>query len=144
MGTLIPMQSAMTIVVFGVVIVGVLVAIGSLVNRDDLYDQIGAGGIGDDRDRPREPKPSSPAGAAVQEEEVRQMVQARSDRRVRRGETPLDVDEEVAQLLRPQVDAGLRDEIRQLVVARNARRVRQGKEPLDVEAEIERQIAEIQ
>ena len=139
------MQSAMTIVVFGVVIVGVLVALGSLVNRNDLYDQIGSGGIGDDRDRPREPVPSSPAGAAVQEEEVRQMVQARNDRRVRRGEAPLDVDEEVDKLLRPAVtvDPALRDEVRQLVIARNERRARQGKEPLDVEAEIDRQLADL-
>jgi predicted P-loop ATPase len=71
------------------------------------------------------------------------MVQARSDRRVRRGETALDVDEEVAKLLRPQVDPGLREEVRQLVVARNERRLRQGKEPLDVEAEIDRQLKDL-
>ncbi len=135
----------MTFVIFGVVIVGVIVAIGSLVNRDDLYDQIGAGGIGDDRERPRDPAPSSPAGAAVQEEEVRQMVQARSDRRVRRGEEPLDVDDEVDKLLHPAttVDPALRDEVRQLVIARNERRARQGKEPLDVEAEIDRQLRDL-
>jgi hypothetical protein len=82
---------------------------------------------------------------AEQAEEVRQMIQARSDRREARGEAPLDVDAEVAALLRPQPseDVELREEVRQLVIARNERRMRRGEDPLDVEAEVERQLRDL-
>jgi hypothetical protein len=73
------------------------------------------------------------------------MVEAKSARREARGESPLDVDAEVANLTAPPAgrDEGLRDEVRQLVVARNERRARKGQEPLDVEAEVERQLREL-
>jgi len=82
---------------------------------------------------------------AEQAEEVRQMIQARSDRAEARGEPPLDVDAEVAALLKPAGgnDPELREEVRQLVVARNERRMRRGEEPLDVEAEVERQLRDL-
>ncbi len=92
----------------------------------------------------------APVTAEVREEEIRQMVQARSDRAEARGAEPIDVDAEVEKLLAPERgaalggDAGLRDEVRQLVVARNERRVRQGKEELDVDAEVERQLRELE
>ena len=89
--------------------------------------------------------------AEVREEEIRQMVQARSDRGEARGAKPIDVDAEVERLLAPEReapslggDAGLRDEVRQLVVARNERRLRQGKKELDVDAEVERQLRELE
>jgi len=70
------------------------------------------------------------------------MLEAKSARRQARGEAPIDVDDELAALMRgsPEHDPALREEVRQLVIARNERRRRQGKEPLDVEAEIERQL----
>jgi hypothetical protein len=71
------------------------------------------------------------------------MLEAKSDRRVARGEPELDVDAELAALTRPAADAGLREEVRQLVMARNERRLRQGKEPLDVDSEVERQLREL-
>jgi hypothetical protein len=87
----------------------------------------------------------------VREQEIRQMVQARSDRRVARGGEELDVKAEVDKLLASERgsgslggDRGLREEVRQLVVARNERRGRQGKEPLDVEQEVERQLRELE
>lgn len=87
---------------------------------------------------------------AIQAAEVRQMLEAKSERRQRRGEAPLDVKAETERLLaaaeQPRgaeaIDAELRAEVRQLVVARNERRLRQGLEPLDVEAEVERQLAD--
>ena len=62
-----------------------------------------------------------------------------------RGEAPLDVDAEVAALLKPRrgEDAELREEVRQLVIARNERRVRRGEEPLDVETEVDRQLRDL-
>jgi hypothetical protein len=87
---------------------------------------------------------------AIQAAEVRQMLEAKSERRRRRGEAPLDVEAEAERLLtaaesprgQEAIDAELRAEIRQLVVARNERRLRQGLEPLDVEAETDRQLAD--
>ena len=73
------------------------------------------------------------------------MIEAKSARRVARGQAPLDIEAEVAALTRPapSVDEGLRDEVRQLVIARNERRARRGEEPLDVEAEVERQLRDL-
>ena len=78
------------------------------------------------------------------DDEIRQMLTARNERRARRGEEPLDVEAELARLTKPAVDPGLELEVRQLVIARNERRLRQGKEPLDVETEIDRQLRDLQ
>ena len=93
----------------------------------------------------------APLPAEVREEEIRQMVQARSDRAEASGGKPLDVDAEVEKLLAPDTagsglgaDKDLREEVRQLVVARNERRERQGKKPLDVDGEVERQLRELE
>ena len=85
---------------------------------------------------------------AIQAAEVRQMLEAKAERRRQRGEAPIDVEAETQRLLaaaeQPRgeeaMDAELRAEVRQLVIARNERRLRQGLEPLDVEAETERQL----
>ena len=91
-------------------------------------------------------QPAPPVDPAIQAAEARQMLEAKSYRRQRRGEAPLDVDSEVARLLEspeaadPGIDERLRAEVRELVIARNERRMRRGEDPLDVEAEIERQL----
>jgi len=95
--------------------------------------------------------PAPPIDPAIQAAEVRQMLEAKSERRQQRGEAPLDVEAEAERLLataeQPQgeeaMDAELRAEVRQLVLARNERRLREGLEPLDVEAETERQLADL-
>lgn len=89
-----------------------------------------------------------PVDAAVQAAEARQMIEAKSFRRQRRGEAALDVEAEVTRMLaapsaRPGVDEALRAEVRELVLARNERRMRAGEEPLDVEAEVERQLGDL-
>jgi hypothetical protein len=139
-------MDAFGITVIVVAIVAGIAAIVSYIGSGDVYKSIGKGTFaldGDDESRPR--KPGSQAALAEQAEEVRQMIQARSDRREARGEAPLDVDAEVAALLRPAPsdDADLREEVRQLVIARNERRIRNGQEPLDVEAEVERQLRDL-
>jgi hypothetical protein len=93
-----------------------------------------------------------PLDPAIQAAEVRQMLEAKAERRRRRGEAPLDVEAETARLLAEsedatasrggEIEAELRAEVRQLVVSRNERRLRQGLEPLDVEAETERQLTD--
>jgi hypothetical protein len=140
-----------------VLIIVVLVAlpVGALVfarGAGKSFDQIGKGPLALEQDFPQGSEgPSYTVSAEVREEEIRQMIQARSDRGVAKGRKPLDVDAEVEKLLATDSggpglagDQGLREEIRQLVVARNERRQRQGKKPLDVEKEIERQLRELE
>jgi len=94
-------------------------------------------------------RPQPPPDRELQETEARQMLEAKSFRRERRGEAPLDVEAEVTRLLDspaaapPGIDEQLREEVRQLVVAQNERRMRRGEAPLAVDAEIDRQLADL-
>jgi hypothetical protein len=136
-----------------ILIVLVALPIGAVVfatGAGGALKQIGKGDFAIDQDMQRGSS-SAPVSAAVREEEIRQMIQARSDRGVAKGRKALDVDREVEKLLaseRPgpglSGDRELREEVRQLVVARNERRQRQGKKELDVDKEIERQLRELE
>jgi hypothetical protein len=143
-------QSAFPIVVFGAVALSVVMSVVFLVSRGSSYDQIGEGGLTPERESaggPLAAPADSVAGRAERELEIRQMLRARSDRMVGRGQPALDIDAEVARLLEPAQpgahEAGLTEEVRQLVVARNERRARQGLEALDVEAEVKRTLQEL-
>ena len=127
-------------VVIVVAVIAVVVAAASYWGTGRIYSGLGREGGLDMRREPAVPS----SGPEVQEE-IRQMLEAKSERRMARGEPELDVDAELAALTSGSTgaDAGLRDEIRQLVVARNERRLRQGKEPLDVDAEVARQLREL-
>ncbi len=129
-------------------VVGLLAFIGS----GKAYESIGKGSLGLDGHeqdiRTRGPALETAAGRAEQEAELRQMLQAKSDRREARGEAALDIDSELTGLLAsPQSpvpgDPALREEVRQLVVARNDRRIARGQDPLEVEAEIDRQLKDV-
>jgi hypothetical protein len=148
-------ENGLSFVVFGTVAFSVVMSLVFLVTRgnDSMYDQIGAGGLSRDSDyggAELPPPPDSPAANAEREREIRQMLGARSERLVRRGQPALDIDAEVARLLAPRAgassphDAGLAEEVRQLVVARNERRVRQGLEPLNVDSEVSRTLQELE
>ena len=140
------MADAFPIVIIGVSIAAIVVAVVVSLASGGLYDRIGAGVFSMDHEQPRRgPAPDSPQARAEADAEIRQLVEAKSARRVARGEAPLDVDAEIAALTNPApaADAGLREEVRQLVVARNERRMARGQEPLDVEAEVERQLREL-
>jgi hypothetical protein len=150
-------ENGLSFVVFGTVAFAVVMSVLFLVTHgsDSMYDQIGQGGLSRDSDLPGDGAGSgsapagSPAARAEQEHEIRQMLEARSERRLRRGEAALDVDTELARLLgeldapKPR-DAGLVAEVRQMVVARNERRARQGMAPLDVDAEVARTLDELE
>ena len=125
-------------------LVAVVVAVLSYWGSGRLYKGIGKGGLGMDHDERPSPAPEGSQSAEAQEE-IRQMLEAKSARREARGEPPLDIESELASLTTaaPAVDPALREEVRQLVVARNERRARQGKEPLDVEAEVERELRDL-
>jgi hypothetical protein len=137
------MQAAFGTVLWIVCAVAALAALALLVRSGKDWEEYGKRGLLLDRDLPRGPAQGSSAATAERDAEIRAMLQARNARRVRRGEAPVDVEQELRRLTAtPQIDASLRQEIRDLVVARNHRRVRAGKPPLDVEAEIEREIQE--
>jgi len=145
-------ENGFTFVVFGTVAFSLLMSVLFLVTKgtDSLYDQIGQGGISREDDAPGAggQQLDSAAARAEQELEIRQMLVARNERLVRRGEPALDVDAEVARLLdtapRPKDhDTALIEEVRQLVIARNERRLRQGLEELDVDSEVARTLEEL-
>jgi hypothetical protein len=138
-----------------VLVVLVALPLGALLfamGAGNALQKIGKGDFALEQDFPRSSEgPLYAVTPEVREEEIRQMVQARSDRGVAKGGEALDVEAEVEKLLAADSGGGslagdraLRDEVRQLVIARNERRQRQGKEPLDVEQEIERQLRELE
>ena len=137
------MHSTFNIVVWVVIVLAVVIAFGVLIAGRKTWEDFGKGRLSMDRDQPRGPGGGSGAPMSERDEEIRQLLEARNARRIRRGETPVDVERELARLTAPAVDPALREEIRQLVVARNHRRARAGKAPLDVEAEIQREISEL-
>jgi phosphoglycolate phosphatase-like HAD superfamily hydrolase len=140
-----------------VLIVVVLIAlpVGAIVfatGAGGALKEIGKGPLAIEQDFPQSSGgPMHAVSTEVREEEIRQMIQARSDRGIAKGREPLDVDAEVERLLASESsgsglagDREIREEVRQLVVARNERRKRQGKEPLDETKEIERQLRELE
>jgi hypothetical protein len=139
-------QDAFWTVLLVVVAGGVVVAIITFLGTGKLYEQIGRGGLSIDEEKGREhrPAPTGAVAARERDDEIRQLLVARNERRARRGQAPLDVEDELRRLTASvDVDPALREEIRQLVVARNERRARAGKPPLDVEEEVERQVREL-
>src|SRR4051794_6347838 len=136
------MQDAFGIVIFAVVIVATIVAVVSLWGRSSAYEQIGRGGLSLRDEEPRK-EPTGAVALRERDDEIRQMLDARNERRARRGEAPLDVEAELARLTAPAVDPGLEAEVRQLVIARNERRERRGQPPLDVDDEVARQLREL-
>ena len=137
------MQDAFGVVLFVVVILAIIAAGYAITGSGELYKRIGRGGFSLDRDDDHPRSRIAAVSRAEADAEIRQMLEARNARRAARGEAPLDVEEELARLTAPAVDAALEAEIRSLVIARNERRERQGKPPLDVEDEVRRQIAEL-
>jgi hypothetical protein len=138
-----------------IIVVLVALPLGAIVfamGAGNALQKIGKGDFALEQDFPQSSQgPVHAVSAEVREEEIRQMIQARSDRGVAKGREALDVDAEVEKLLASEsggaslgADKALRDEVRQLVVARNERRQRQGKEPLDVDKEIDRQLRELE
>jgi hypothetical protein len=122
-----------------------VLALVALMMSGRTWSEYGRGGLVMDRDSARGGPPSSAAATGERDAEIREMLVARNARRQRRGEPPLDVEQELARLTASavSVDPSLREEVRQLVLARNHRRVRAGKSPLDVDAEVERELRKV-
>ena len=99
------MQSAFPIVVFGTVGLSVVMSIVFLVSKGSAYDDIGQGGLpGGSPSFAQGMEIEEPFGMspelqrAEREHEIRQMLQARSERLVRKGEPALDIEAEIAKL----------------------------------------------
>ena len=140
------MEEAFGTIIVVVTVVSAVIAMATLGLRSKAYDQIGRGGMSlrdGSETGPDEPTASGAVSVAQRDEEVRQMLGARNERRARRGLAPLDVEAELARLTAPALDPALEGEVRSLVVARNERRARRGQAPLDVESEVRRQLAEL-
>ncbi len=158
-------ENSVAFVVFGAVAFSLFMSFLFFATRgtESAYDRIGAGGMTREGEYDEHPVAAtdSSAARAEREREIRQMLLARSERLVRRGQPALDVEAELARLVAassplrdpspPQGDgaprahdAGLVSEVRQLVVARNERRARQGQEPLDVDREVARTLKELE
>jgi len=86
-------------VLIAVAIVSIVVACLSYIGSGDIYRGLGKTGLSLDEPAPG-PVPGSPAAHAEAREEVRQLVVAGNERRMRRGEEPLDVESEVDRRLR--------------------------------------------
>lgn len=145
------------------VFVAIVLVAGLLHRAKSPYDRIGAGGTFVPEKDAGPPEEREIARRRDRDTEIRQMLQARSERLERQGKAPLDVDAELARLLSGQPpgthhedsippaspgaasrhDPELLAEVRQLVAARNERRVRSGEPPLDVESEVARRISEL-
>ena len=132
------MQDAFWIVLLVVVVGASVVAVITFAMSEKTYAQIGRGALSLDQ-----PTRNETVSSLGRDDEIRQMLEARNERRVRRGQEPLDIEAELAALVRPAADPALAAEVRDLVIARNERRVRMGREPLDVEAEVARQLREL-
>lgn len=137
------MQGAFEPVLFIVCGLGVLGAALALLSTSKTWKDYGKSRLLMDRDSGAYPAVGSAAALRERDTEIRQLLEARNQRRKRRGEPPLDVEQELSRLTALQVDGALQAEIRDLVIARNHRRARAGKPPLDVEAEVAREISEL-
>ena len=144
------MQAAFATVLWIVCGLAAVAAVVALILSGKTWSELGRGGLVMDHDETRT-RPSAPVSVAERDEDIRAMLQARNTRRLRRGETALDVEAELARLTAPgaaavagaDVDPELAEEVRQLVQARNARRLRRGEAPLDIDAEVARELRRV-
>jgi hypothetical protein len=135
-----PVQSAFEPVLFVVCGLGLAAALLAILTSSRTWEEYGKSQLLMDHDQP---VLATSAALLERDLEIRQLLEARNERRRRRGEALLDVETELHRLSALQLDGALRAEIRELVVARNHRRMRTGKPPLDVEAEVRNQIAQL-
>lgn len=142
-GRMRPVPGSLGTLIWIIVIVIAVIAIAGMASSGKAWEDVGKGRLSMDHDVRPGGRSTSVAATHERDEEIRQMLEARNARRARRGEQPVDIEQELRRLTAPQIDPQLREEIRQLVEARNFRRARAGKPPLDVEAEIEREISQL-
>lgn len=137
------MHAAFGTVLWVVCISAAVIAVVGLITSRKVWEEFGKNGLLLESELPRTSTLGSAAALRERDDEIRQMLQARNARRLKRGEPPLDIEQELSRLTAPAIDPELRSEIRDLVIARNYRRQRAGRPPLDVEAEVEREMSKL-
>jgi hypothetical protein len=130
-------MSALEVVVLIAAAIGVVLAIATLATNRKNWAEYGKGRLTMEQDAADRAPTGSALALRERDDEIRQLLEARNRLRQRRGGDTVDVDEELARLTAPELDAAVREEIRELVIARNHRRARRGEPPLDVEAEVQ-------
>ena len=87
-------------ILIAIALVAIVVACVSYIGSGGIYQGLGRTGMTtlDEPDMRPGPAPGSVAANAEVQEEIRQMLEAKSDRREARGEAPLDIDAEMADL----------------------------------------------
>lgn len=130
------MDSVFGIVIFSVVGISGLIAIGTFIfGGAPPHSSIGGNSF--------VPTNGDPGVETedMRQDDVRQMLEARNRRRIARGESPADIDAELRELLaqpsEPQNDAEIRAEVEAIITARHARRRRRGRPVGDFETEVE-------
>src|SRR5688572_32115156 len=95
-------------VIILVVLVAAPIAAIAFAGAGAVYREIGKGAFAMDHEKGTSgPDLSTGAGRAIQQAEIRQMLEAKAYRQRQRGEEPLDVEEEMRKLLAPAaVDFG--------------------------------------
>src|ERR1700683_4606341 len=121
------MQNAFGTVLWIVCGLGIVIAFFALVRSGETWEDYGKNRLLTDSELGGHPAAESSAALGERDIEIRQLLEASNARRVRRGEEPIDIEQELTRLTAPVIDDGLRAEIRDLVVARNHRRARSGK-----------------
>lgn len=137
------MESVFGIVIFSVVGISGLIAIGAFIyGGAPPHSSIGAGAF-----TPSENDPGVET-LEMRDDDVRQMLEARNRRRVARGEAPADIDAEMRELLDGQkdqpLDAEVLAEVESMVNARRARRRRKGQPEGDFQAEVDELLRSVQ
>jgi len=135
-------QSAFGIVIFTVVALSGVIAIGTfLFGGQPPHSSIGGNAFSATTGDPGVESPE------MREDEVRQMLEARNRRRIARGEAPGDIDAEMRELLSnaqtEDVDNDVRAEVEAIIAARQARRRRKGRPEGDFQAEVDELIRTI-
>lgn len=130
------MDSVFGIVIFSVVGISGLIAIGTFIfGGAPPHSTIGGNTF--------VPSTGDPGVETedMREDDVRQMLEARNKRRIARGESPADIDAELRELLSQpaevSTDAEIRAEVEAIITARHARRRRRGRPVGDFDTEVE-------
>jgi hypothetical protein len=87
--------------------VAAVIAILALMMSGRTWSDFGKGGLVMDRDESR-PRAGAGVGAATvreRDDDIRSMLEARNARRIRRGEAPIDVEQELIRLTAPGASA---------------------------------------
>ena len=85
--------------------VAVVIAILALVMSSRTWSDFGRGGLVMDRDESRPGSGVGPTTVRERDEDIRSMLEARNARRIRRGEAPIDVEQELSRLTAPGANA---------------------------------------